>query len=357
MEKPRVVPRLLIRADAGPGMGAGHVMRCLALAQAWQDAGGEARFAMASGQDAFRSLLQAENLALLSIGAPIGGGADAQATAAAAREMNADWLLCDGYAFGAEFQRGVAGGAARTALIDDNGECAPHAVDLILNQNAHARAELYASRRAGCVLLLGSRFALLRRSFRGNLRIAKRRTPVASRLLITLGAGDPDNVTGKVVAALAPLAASHGNLQAVIVAGAVNPHAAALERAARDCPCAVEIRRSPPDMAALMEWADAAIAAAGSTTWELLYMGVPTLSVIIADNQRAIARRLADDQVVGNLGWHADLTPAAIARAVGALVTDEQRRAEMSSRGRALVDGRGAERVVQAMWQLREGAH
>ena len=355
MSAPAPGQRLLIRADAGPGIGAGHVMRCLALAQAWREAGGEVRFAMASGEEVFRPVLQAEEIATVTVGAPAGSTADAQATAAAAREMNADWLLFDGYVFGADFQRGVAGAAPCTALLDDNGECAPHAVDLIVNQNAHARVAMYGDRRPGCLLLLGSPFALLRRTFRQSARPPKAKAASAARLLVTLGAGDPDNVTGKVVAALAPLAASNRALQAIVVVGAVNPHAAALERAARDCPCSVEVRRSPSDMAGLMAWADAAVAAAGSTTWELLYMGVPTLSLVIAENQRAIARRLADDGVVVNLGWHADLAPADIAVVVGPLLAQEHRRAEMSRRGRALVDGQGAARVVQAMRQLRAG--
>ncbi len=341
--------RLLVRADAGPGIGAGHVMRCLALAQAWQDAGGEARFAMASGAEAFRSLLDAEGITTIAVDAAIGSAADARATAGAAREMNAAWLVLDGYAFGAEFQRAVAGAAGRTAVIDDNGECAPHAVDLIVNQNVHADVEMYRDRRPGTELLLGSAYALLRRPFIAAPRAAKAIAAQASRLLVTLGAGDPDNVTGKVLAALAPLSEATPGLQAIVVVGAVNPHAAALERAARDCPCSIELRHSTLEMSGLMAWADIAIAASGSTTWELLYIGVPTLSVVIADNQRAIARRLTEQEVVRGLGWHADLTPADIAQAAAPLLADQQLRASLSSRGQALIDGQGSRRVVQAM--------
>ncbi|HEY2900969.1 MAG TPA: UDP-2,4-diacetamido-2,4,6-trideoxy-beta-L-altropyranose hydrolase [Polyangia bacterium] len=346
--------RLLVRADAGVGIGAGHVMRCLALAQAWQDAGGEARFLMASGAPAFQPLLNAESVMAAAVAAPIGSATDAEFTARVARELRAHWLVLDGYRFGADFQRAVAGAATRTAVIDDNAECAPYGVDLVINQNVHAQPSMVRDRPPGSAALLGSPFVLLRRPFLRHRGAPKVIAPHPRRLLVTMGAADPDNVTGKVIASLASLSdPANQHLQVIVVVGAVNPNAEALARVARDCPCAVEIRRAEPDMPGLMAWAEIAVAAAGSTTWELLFMGVPTVSVVIADNQRAIAAELGRREVVRNLGWHADVTPAQLAQTLSTVLNDRTLRAALSARGQSLVDGEGAGRVVRAM--LQEG--
>jgi RimJ/RimL family protein N-acetyltransferase len=78
----------------------------------------------------------------------------------------------------------------------------------------------------------------------------------------------------------------------------------------------------------------------------LAFLGLPTLAIIVADNQRPIAEALHAQGIVHNLGWYTELSPATIAQTLTALLTNEARRAEMSQRGQALVDGDGAERIV-----------
>ena len=98
-----------------------------------------------------------------------------------------------------------------------------------------------------------------------------------------------------------------------------------------------------------MGWADMAIAAAGTTTWELAYMGVPTLFVVLADNQEAIAAGMAADGICVDLGWYSALRPKVLAREIELLRADSSAREAMGRLGRARVDGRGARRVVNAM--------
>ena len=98
-----------------------------------------------------------------------------------------------------------------------------------------------------------------------------------------------------------------------------------------------------------MAWADLAVTAAGSTSWELARVGTPQVAIVLADNQRPVAQGLAAEGLAVSLGWHADLTPESIAGAVGALAGDAGRRGEMSRRGRELIDGRGACRVLAEM--------
>jgi UDP-2,4-diacetamido-2,4,6-trideoxy-beta-L-altropyranose hydrolase len=343
---------MLIRADAQPSIGAGHVMRCLALAQAWQDAGGGVRFAMAMGIETARPLLACEGIEVEAIRADIGTAADAGATAQMARDYAATWVVMDGYRFDEPYQRAMGGAGARTALIDDNGECAPHQADVVVNQNIHAHPDMYRARRSGTELLLGSRYVMLRRAFRQRRRDSQTAPAEARNLLITLGGGDLDNVTLKVLQALPEAAVL--DLRAVAVVGAVNPHLDALKATAGASPVAIELRRNEPDMPGLMCAADLAVAAAGSTVWELLYMGVPTISLVIADNQRGIAQRLADSGVLVSLGWHADVGHSDIALAIRRLSRSPQQRQDMAARGRELVDGAGAARIVAAMLSRRD---
>ena len=92
-----------------------------------------------------------------------------------------------------------------------------------------------------------------------------------------------------------------------------------------------------------------ALSASGSTCWELAFMGVPTVIIVTADNQRAIAERLDAAGVAESLGWHADVEELEIADACAALRGNHARRREMSEKGRLLVDGRGAERAADIL--------
>jgi len=98
------VADLLLRTESSVAIGTGHVMRCLALAQAWCDAGGHAIFAMSEATPAVEQRLRIEPFEVVRMAVPVGSAADAEGTANLAHSRGASWVVVDGYEFGAEYQ-------------------------------------------------------------------------------------------------------------------------------------------------------------------------------------------------------------------------------------------------------------
>jgi UDP-2,4-diacetamido-2,4,6-trideoxy-beta-L-altropyranose hydrolase len=339
--------KLLVRADASSTIGVGHVMRCLALAQAWQEAGGTALFAMAEGAEALVDRLTAEGLLVRPLPVQVGSAEDARQTLALAEREQVAWLALDGYRFDAEYQRRLTQGQGRLLMLDDFGQTSHYCADLVLNQNAHADAAFYPSREATTELLLGLDYVLLRREFRQHPPQPKNLSQPARHLLLTLGGGDPDNLTGRVIEELSGIDLL--SLETIAVVGASNPHRPRLEALCHASERAVQLRSNVADMSELYAWADLAVTGGGSTLWELAHLGVPALTLILAVNQEASSRRLDRLGAIRCLGYPQDLGSGAIAAAVVCLGADSEQRQRMAERGRRLVDGRGALRVVRRM--------
>ncbi len=326
---------LVIRADASRDIGTGHVMRCLALAQAWMARGGAVCWAATAMPEALTARLAREGIFARMIDPRL----DALATSALADEAGASWIIVDGYNLDGSYERAIG---HRVLAWDDDVHTDHAACALVLNQNIHAKASMYPTVVPERVLA-GPSFAQLRREF-WPLRTWKRTHPAtARRLLITMGGSDPTGVTRRLVDAIA----GRSGLDVTVVIGSAARFdpllLAAVERAK------FRLVTDPPSMPELMAQADLALAAGGSTSWELAFMGLPSLVVTLADNQRPIAEALGSAGVAVALGWHADLDFVHVADTVSALAGDLERRNQMSALGRALVDGNGGARVLDAM--------
>lgn len=336
---------LFIRADGSSIMGTGHVMRCLALAQSWVRGGGQVVWALAETTPALNDRLQTEGFTCVALAASAGSPDDACATIVHARTAQAAWIVADGYHFGAAWQKQVKAAGFRLLVVDDYGHAERYHADLILNQNASATENLYGDRKTATRLLLGAHFVLLRREFL-LAGVAPRVIPaVARKILVTLGGSDPDNVTCLVIGALAQLVA----IEVVVVVGGSNPNLAAVKQAVANCGFACRLVVNATNMPELMTWADVAISAAGSTSWELAYMGLPSLLVVVAKNQTGIAEAMARAGVSQNLGSSATLTARRITDALRGLLADHAQRKTQSRKGRELVDGLGVDRVLTSL--------
>lgn len=332
---------LLVRPDVGTAVGLGHAMRSLALAGAWVEAGGHASL-MVDGTAPEGLVLRAreEGVAVERASAPAGSLEDAAAIAAVAGRLGARVVHLDGYCFPLAHQQTLrrAAPGVTLSLADDNGENHEYAVDVVLNQNAHADGSFYARATSAPRLLMGTQYALLRREFLAAPPGVPRSE--GRQLLVTLGGSDIEGHTLTAVRALRGVPAD-----VTVVAGSLNPHH---EEIAREAPSHWSVLRAVADMTVPMRACDVALTAAGSTCLELAYLGIPMATVVLAENQRRVATAFAAAGAAVELGGPDALMPDG-ARVVTALLQDVVARRSLSAAGRTLVDGRGAARVVAAL--------
>jgi UDP-2,4-diacetamido-2,4,6-trideoxy-beta-L-altropyranose hydrolase len=338
----REKPALLVRADADATRGSGHVMRCMALVQAWCARGGSVYFLSRCANEVLCRRIEGAGANFLSLV----DDADLETTRSYVAEINASFVVLDGYDFDLDYQRSLRAEGCRIMVIDDMVRLPRYETDILLNQNLGAERLEYKL-NSDAALLLGPQYALLRREFmvwRSRLHTVPE---TARKILVTLGGSDPENVTLKVIQALHHLEIAR--LQIRVVAGPANPHLNELRDAAAAFPGQLELLTNVTDMAPLMAWADIAVTGAGSTCWELACVGLPAVALVIAQNQRAVADELGAAGVILNLGWHEEASADRIASSVDGLLYSAFRRLRMSQQGRALVDGKGAERAAAAL--------
>lgn len=336
---------LIIRTDASAKIGTGHVMRCLALAQAIQDEGGEIIFVLATCTPNLESRLKAEGMQVVHLGVKVGSVQDARETSVLAQTFPCQWLVLDGYQFQGDYQRMIKDTGLSLLFIDDYSHAEHYYADFVLNQNVYAHEKLYQNRESYTKLLLGTRYALLRREFLQWLRWRREIPSMTKRILVTLGGADPDNVTLKIIQALRDLKIA--GLEAIVVLGGTNPHCQHLKAVVEKSDVSVELRINVMNMPELMAWADIAVTAAGTTVWELAFMGVPSLVLILAENQRLTAQTLGGMGVVINLGWHSYVTVEKIKNELTLLCSCYKKRSQMTQKGSVLVDGKGSSRVLE----------
>ncbi|MFN8456751.1 MAG: UDP-2,4-diacetamido-2,4,6-trideoxy-beta-L-altropyranose hydrolase [Anaerolineae bacterium] len=342
---------LLIRADGNSQIGTGHIMRCLALAQAWQaecqnDIRMSPVFVMADKAAGLVARLSVENIPVNYLQTRASSQDDAAQTIDQARQIGAKWVVVDGYHFDAAYQQAIKTAGLQLLVIDDYGHAAHYYADIVLNQNIYANESFYPNREAYTRLLLGPQYVLLRREFWPWRGWQREIPPVAYKVLVTLGGSDPDDVTLKVIQALQQVEVE--GLEARVVVGPANPHLVTLQQAVEQLP-KVQLLTEVLNMPELMAWADVAISAGGSTCWELAFMGVPSLVMILADNQQRVAEGLDAAGFAFNLGDPVNLCPTALANAFQELAHQVKPRTASAKCGQELVDGFGRARVIQQM--------
>jgi len=360
---------VLFRADASLEIGTGHVMRCLALAEALGRHGVTSRFICRdhAGHLAQRIRRAGYRVDLLPLvaGQPLQASdiagdepahaawlgtdwqTDASQTVAMMTEERPDWLVIDHYALDRRWEQALRPFCGRIMAIDDLADRA-HDVDLLLDQNLGRKAGDYAGLlpRTAAVLA-GAGHALLRPEFSASRETSLKRRLDAGlqRLLVSLGGVDKDNVTGQVLAALAQCDLPPG-CRISVVMGEQAPWLDAVRRQVAAMPAA-DLQVGVSDVAALMADCDLAIGAAGTSAWERCCMGLPTLLVVLAENQVPGARALAAAGAALLLGEGDELLPSL--KASITKMTDPVQLRRMQTACANVTDGRGTERLVEVL--------
>lgn len=336
--------KVLIRADASPAMGTGHVMRCLAVAEALADHGDEAVFAAADITPALERRLESTGFPLLRLPGPASGPADLAAT----RAVEADAVLLDGYHFDDGYRRGLRAGGKPVAVFDDLADRPALHADLVINAGLQADTLPYDRIAPGARLLLGPAYAPLRREIREAARQPALPLDERRSVLVSFGGSDPLQLTGPCIRALAAVLPQ--DVRIVAVVGGSNPEAAQL--LASSFGQRVDVHVDTPHMGHLMRSAGLAVSAAGGTTAELAALAVPTLLVVVAGNQVPSAMELRARGVCDVFVAAGPQDSPAIAHQAGTLWGETGRRLAMAAAFRGELDGEGAVRIAAAFRAL-----
>lgn len=340
---------LIIRCDANTDIGAGHFFRQLALAEAAIDHGMDAVIVMHRPPAAYPDIAAESAVEVRELSSRAGTAEDAAEIQQLAGERDAAAVVVDGYHFDTAYYDALSNGDFTLAAVDDIAH-QRFPVDVLVNVNPHAK-ELDYDVPAQTRMLLGVDYALLRRQFRqARARLDDAGGPEVpdevSRIIVTMGGGDPTNETGKVLQAL-KLADYRGAADVVI--GPSNPHRDQLETLADHSSADISFHVNVRRMAELMSRQHLALCASGGTSWELCCLGVPMIQMVIADNQRPIADWLAERGVTRCAGRPEGNEESRLAEMFEKLDADHTARDIMSGRGLLMVDGRGAERILTSL--------
>ncbi len=333
-------PRILFVADAGPQVGGGHVMRSLTLAQALEAQG--ARYAFVGGP-AMAQLLDAFSPDTTRI-------VTDDVAAAVAREAF-DALVFDHYGLSEPDHSGMAAG--KPVLVIDDLADRPLGADLVVDSGPERKAADYLGKAPDDArLLLGPSFAPVRPEFaalRGPA-LAWRGEPV-QRILVAMGLTDVGGITARVVERLRSRV---GDIGLDIVLGAAAPSTPGLEKIARRDP-RLMLHVDTPHMARLTAEADLGVGAAGSSTWERCTLGLPSLMVVVANNQRGAARAMAERGAALVADATAPTFDADFDRALMRLLRDAEVRRQLAAASAEVCDGLGAGRTAEAFLNLIAG--
>jgi UDP-2,4-diacetamido-2,4,6-trideoxy-beta-L-altropyranose hydrolase len=288
-------------------MGTGHVMRCLTLATEWRTRGVLSHFicrphagnliALIRERGFPATELHKDSLELrpardLDVSLPAHADwvgcdwqTDAEQMVEAVGAPKLDWLVVDHYGLDVRWERILRQHVRRIMVIDDLAD-RQHDCDLLLDQNYYSDTETRyrGLLPQGCKTLLGPSYVLLRPEFiqaRSNLR---QRDGSVRRILVFFGGSDPSNQTRHVLSALARLPLDGHEIMVDVVIGASHPGRDELQeqcKALRN----VSLHCQVSNMAELIRLADLGLGAGGTAMWERCYLGLPTITVVFAENQ------------------------------------------------------------------------
>lgn len=331
---------ILIRADGNAGIGAGHLMRCLTIAEALENKAqvgfvcadrDSAELAMSKGFDAYVWGTDYKHMEQeLPLWEQLFDG-----------NLRNRKILVDSYYVTNVYLEGLQT-YGQVILLDDMCK-RPWNVDKLINYNAFATIEMYDSLNSPykTQYYVGGRYIPIRKEFCGKDYQPKEH---AENILITTGGGDCDNIAGQILDNIRDTSCTFH-----VVTGRFNPHYDELLKRSKEYGN-VQVYHDVKNMAELMDRCDLAVTAGGTTIYELSALGVPFVCFSYAENQEKLTEYIGDRQIAGYGGaYHKDAcgTLEGIAKQINELKKNSALRKEYSEKERKLVDGEGAKRIAR----------
>lgn len=277
--------KIIIRADASTEIGSGHIMRCLTIANHLKKRGHEILFYMLPLPGNLINYIETCGYDVI------------------AEWREVDIIIVDHYQIDAQIEKQLYIYAKKIVVIDDLANRA-HECDVLLDQNIVADYENRYNDLVPehCQKLLGPRYLIMRDEFIDIRQNRRERNYQVENLLIFMGGTDPTHETMKVLKALETFSFSKVN----IVCGNGNEQKELIQSICNER--GYQYHQQINYMASLMNEADFSIGAGGLTTWERCYVGVPSSSTIVADNQSETTYFTEKLGAVWNVGWHEAVT-------------------------------------------------
>jgi UDP-2,4-diacetamido-2,4,6-trideoxy-beta-L-altropyranose hydrolase len=350
--------KILIRADASISIGTGHIARCLTLADRLREKGSAISFICRTLPDNIGQLIASKGYDLCVLPPAADGDGyrfnyeqDAAATAEIIHKLGApaSWIIVDHYRLDWRWQQMLRPYVGKIMVIDDLAD-RRHACDMLLDQNYYLDLEKRYAELVpdNCRCFLGPRYALLRDEFIKMGEKRRIRDGIVRRILVFFGGSDPTDETTKALKAISAL-----NLPAVeidVVVGGANPYKEEVRRLC-DAFANTTFHCQVNNMAELMNRADLAVGAGGSTAWERCYLGLPCLTLIVAPNQAETTAAVAAFGAAWNLGWCEAVSSGDITAALLSLLAGPAKIKKVSDAARSLMQGyeNGIDTVISAI--------
>ncbi|MEQ9909058.1 UDP-2,4-diacetamido-2,4,6-trideoxy-beta-L-altropyranose hydrolase [Pectobacterium odoriferum] len=354
--------KYLFRADASIDIGSGHIMRCVTLANELRRSGHDIYFICRDLPGHLGMFLEKNNIpySLLNASAnpekdiqepvyahsnwlTVGQTVDFSQSKDVIEHYRPDWIVIDHYALSDIWQKQAVIYGAKICVIDDLAD-RPHYAHLLIDQNVGRIANDYRELVPEyCQLLIGPQYALLRPEFIYWREFSLKRRDKVNRIkniLVNLGGVDKENITEDILSALANVDSLNKSVSITVVMGKTAPHLHQVIERSAHMPYKTQVLCGVDNMAELMTNADLAIGAAGSTSWERCCLALPTIIIVLADNQKNVAKNLVD------LGVVAVIEKDQICIDKCLIKLSSESLSYMSKKSRDLVDGLGVERVI-----------
>lgn len=357
---------IVFRVDASFEIGSGHVMRCLVLAHKFREIGIESWFICREYEGSLCELIESHRFYVERIDPPgedlirfmaennkqyfdFLSKLDVEQTKIAIYKRSStrpEWIVVDHYGLDKNWEIEIGKLAKRLLVIDDFLD-REHACDLFVNQNLleYGSSELSINPLKPCKKLIGPRYALLTSEYRETHLIQSVRSGRIRRIFMFFGGMDNSNITQKAISAFIRVGRSDIKLDVVLGQANINRDGILSQIAPFDN---IELHMGISSLASLISRADLGISACGTNTWERLCLGLPSIVITIAENQRPIAKVLSSLGLIKWLGDDLEVDEEKILVSLKAIIEKEVS-PDWSKACFGVVDGLGANRVVAAM--------